>query len=113
MIMSESLYVLLNEVDPYLPPTDDIRDFVNRYSLMDAHSVYKSICSVPFISSNLSVIRDIVSDMNRSDLAKVLISYLDIHYHEILAEINDDEKKRLLFRNTVSLALDDMLGGST
>lgn len=110
--MSESLYVLLHQVDPYLPSSNDIRSFISRYSLMDAPAVYKAICSVPFINSNLSVIRDIVSDMDRSELAKVLISYLDIHYHEILMEINDDEKKRLLFKNTVTLALDDMLGGS-
>jgi hypothetical protein len=49
--------------------------------------------------------------MGRSELANVLISYLDIHYHEILVEINNDENKRSLFRGTVSLALDDMLGG--
>ena len=109
--MSESLYFLLNKVDPYLPPVDDIRSFVSHYSVMDAPAIYKAICSVPLINSNLPAIRDFVSDMGRSELANVLISYLDIHYHEILVEINNDENKRSLFRGTVSLALDDMLGG--
>jgi hypothetical protein len=108
--MSESFYYLLSKVDPYLPSVDVIREFVSRYSIMDANSVYKSICSVPFINSNLPSIRDVVSDMDRSELANVLISYLDIHYHEILVEINNDENKRSLFRGVVSLALDDMLG---
>ena len=109
--MSESLYFLLEKVDPYLPSVDVINSFVSHYSVMDAPAIYKVICSVPLINSNLPAIRDFVSDMSRSELANVLIAYLDIHYHEILAEINDDENKRSLFRSTVSLALDDMLGG--
>jgi hypothetical protein len=109
--MSESLYFLLEKVDPYLPSVDDVNSFVSHYSVMDAHAIYKVICSVPLISANLPAIRDFVSDMSRSELANVLISYLDIHYHEILVEIDNDENKRSLFKSTVSLALDDMLGG--
>lgn len=93
-----------------MPSEDIVRGFVGKCSMMDSHAIYSLMSRVPEIRQYIPMIRDFVSDMERSELANVLISYLDIHYHDLLVEIENDDKKYKLFRGTMSLLLDDLVG---
>ncbi len=108
--MSESFYTLIEQADNHFPPVDIVHGFVDKYSIMDSHAIYETLVHIPIVTQILPMVRDFVSDMERDDIAKALISCLDIHYHELLEEINQNDQKRLLFRGTMSLILDDITG---
>ena len=109
--ISESFFVFLSKVEPFLPSDDIARGFVSDHVIMDSHAIYDSISRYPLVRQYLPMIRDLVSDIDRSELARLLISYLGIHYNDLLVEIDNDERKHKLFRETMSLVLDDLYGG--
>ena len=108
--MSEAFYSLLGQVDSHYPAPEVARSFVDKYVMMDAPAIHSTLVRLPMVKHTLPMLRDFVSDMERGEIAKELIASLDIHYHELLEEINKDEKKRALFRGTLSLVLDDLTG---
>ena len=111
--MSESFYVMIGQADGYFPPVEVVRGFIDKYSMMDSVAIHAALVRIPLVMSSLPMCRGFVSDMTRADIAKELIACLDIHYHELLVEIDNNDQKRLLFREFMSLVLDDLIGGSS
>jgi hypothetical protein len=109
--MSESFYVLLGHAHSHFPPTEVVQEFVDKMSMMDAAAIHKKLVRFPLVNSSLPMIRGFVMDMTREEIAKELISCLDIHYHDLLEKIDHDDHKRSLFRGTMSLILDDLTYG--
>jgi len=108
--MSESFYVLIGQADDHFPDIDVVNGFIDKYSMMDSAAIYSAVIRIPLVSQSLPMLRDFVSDMTREVIAKELIACLDIHYHELLEEINQNDHKRQLFRGAMSLVLDDLMG---
>lgn len=108
--MSESFYVLISQADDYFPGVDVVNGFIDKYSMMDSAAIYSAMIRIPLVNQSLPMLRDFVSDMTREEIAKELIACLDIHYHELLEEINQNDHKRQLFRGAMSLVLDDLMG---
>ena len=110
--MSDELYTILTIARSYLPPSEVVRSYFSSLSRSAPDEVFRSISEHSMYVEYLPILRAAVSDMTRPDLANVLIGYLDIHYHDVLVEIDSNDESRNLFRGIMSNIVTDLLSGS-
>lgn len=100
-MINDKFFHLLDEVSPFFPPPEKVLSDYGGLVVKTPSEIVSLISSTPYFSAFKYDVHNSITGMEPKEVAKVLISVLDIHYHEILTRLNSDEAQFNLFRDVV------------
>jgi len=87
---------------PYLPNETEARNTIEKFSMLDAPAVIKRITKSTEFNALLPQLELAFDGLETKTIYDHVIFFLDMHYPNVLREIETDEKNAQLFEDVIT-----------